>query len=119
MMEEFKTEVSLDLSSSDLEKYLKKLGHDYEIDSINTEQVSIKWTLELEMRIWGIKSAIAFVPIQSIAVSLEVFRAGSEESETVEVELQLEGIEIESSEEVPTCPGELELYDGRWTLKFK
>ena len=116
---EFTTDIELDISSTKLEEYLKTLGYDYTIDSINTTEQSINWSLELEVRYWGIKYASAFVPDQYINLNLEIYKPNSEEPESIDIMLELKDIETYGAMSMPITPTTLSFDGKKWCLNFE
>lgn len=111
-MHEFKSAVKLDTLSN-----LKALTG-YEIDYVNTEHVDIKWTLEFDIRSWGIKDAVVSVPIQTIYIEFETLTPESDSIKKVEFEVKLQNVDVKLNGKLPSEPSSLE-YDGKkWVLEF-
>lgn len=113
-MYEFSTPVEVEIYSHDLERL-----SGCELDLIITEQVTIKWTLELEMRSYGIKYAIASVPDQVIYIEVKGYvNKHDTEPERFEYRVELKDITVNKNDKFPECPTKLQ-YDGeKWTLEF-
>ena len=105
-MTEFKTKVELDLT---LDR-----DDNYEID---THFANLRWTLEMEMRQYGIKSFDITVPDQKITVNLIIW--GDEEDTEETLTLDVKDVIVERSGDFDgLVPRSLELYDGKWKVVF-
>ena len=107
-MNEFKTQVDLDLMLND------QGNHD-----VLTKQVNLRWSLELEMRQYGVKSFIVTVPDQTFTVSLNVWGDDDEDTEK-EITLEAKDIQVVMREDGISnmIPSTLECYKGKWRLVF-
>lgn len=81
-------------------------------------RASIRWSIELEMREWGVKSIDPIVPDQHITVCWQDRDYEDNEIETYET-MHLTECEAKlRSHEGVICPETLEYYKNKWTLLF-
>jgi len=100
------------------------LGSDEFRQMETIQPISIRWSLELEMREWGVKSTYVSVPDQDITLVYQIEKdLGNDDFEYVDQEktIHLTNVQAEfenarwSHSLVPTALSE---YGGKWTLEF-
>lgn len=105
-MNEFKTQVDLDLMLND------QGNHD-----VVTKHVNLRWNLELEMRQYGVKSFIVTVPDQTFTVSLNIW--GDDEDTEKEIVIDVKDVLVENDSDLNSLvPHTLSFYKGKWKLIF-
>ncbi|NBP01346.1 MAG: hypothetical protein EBU90_14620 [Proteobacteria bacterium] len=109
---EFKTMVPVTVSLESL----REMG--YDVDFVNTFEVPVKWKAEFEMREWGVKSAGVYVPKQTITLNIDVFKPNSEDVKQIDIELNLDHVETDSTDYIPLSPTSLTLDGDTWVLSF-
>jgi hypothetical protein len=106
LFDEFKTEVELEYEGP-------------EGSSVPHSKVTIYWNMELEFRIWGVKSFIVIVQEQPINFHVSV--ENSETDETKEITAVVNDVKINLDDarfEKGFAPAILEYYKGNWRLVF-
>lgn len=111
----FVTPVDVDVT---LDK-AKLFGHD---EIVSIQQINLTWTLEYELRDWGVKGMYVAVPDQTIEFSYEYFDPTTDgyvpETKKMTVsDVQVEGLD-HSTYDSHFLPRTLELYNGKWTADF-
>jgi hypothetical protein len=117
--ETFTCPVAVDISGEN-----QLLGHE---DVSFMKETAIKWTFELEMREWGVKSVYVSVPDQVINLQYEYFKEESvpgasddgyvkEEKQVQITDAQVEGLDRTGFDSL--APQVLEYRDGKWVLDF-
>ena len=116
----FTTQVELTLFSGDLVD-LGLIKNEEEYDTVDTKEVIIKWSAELEYRDWGVKDVNISVPDQQIEISYGRIINDDGDIETLERTINVTDITINSNNSnIPLYPKELQ-YDVKkkiWTLEF-
>ena len=109
MSTEFETEVDVSMMDDNI-----LVGEDF------LGKITIKWSVEFEMRSWGIKSIYLTVPEQKIILNYERDTEDGFVPESKEILLQNVKVEDPINEENfgMIAPHTLEFYDGKVTLQF-
>jgi hypothetical protein len=89
-----------------------------ESSSCYRQKVTLKWSVEFEMREWGIKSCIITVPEQEITFEIELDERDDFETKTVTVLLKEIHTDVSDQICLNLVPRKLEFYRGKWTLSF-
>lgn len=81
----------------------------------------VKWTLELEMRKYGVQSFIIVVPEQVVTSDVWRYNEETDEEYQEEVSITIKDVKVD----VSSCsmmqglyPTKLEIYQGKATLEF-
>ena len=88
-----------------------------------TQNITIKWNLELDIRNWGVKDCSIAVPDQVITLIFERWNEEEDSWEDFEKEVQLKDIKIDCGDaenigNIMICPSELEIDESGATLRF-
>jgi hypothetical protein len=106
----FKTEVDIDI-------FLK---HDKD-KSLETKTIILEWSLELEVRKFGIKSFVVVVPDQKIEVDFTEYRENSDEDVITTETVMVKNVSVDMSESKSLyglSPKSLIFHDNEWKLEF-
>jgi hypothetical protein len=110
MSTKFETQVNIDIH-----------GDDFIARAENIQPVTIKWTLELEMRSWGLKGLYAYVPEQKITLLYTVWDESGDNEIDQEKEIILKDVQVDLDNVEIThgmAPQTLEFYKGQVALIF-
>lgn len=104
----FKTEVDISVYEQHAERYLE------------TKKVQVEWSIDLEMRGWGIKGFGVSVPEQKITVLFTEYNEQLDEDVETEVVLGVKDVEVEfeGGNRDILAPLALEFFKGKWKLVF-
>lgn len=82
---------------------------------------SIKWTLELEIRSYGIKDIMIRVPDQTITTSVWRYDEETDEEYPEDITIELKDVKVENDSSMThgeTFPKKVEIYQGKATVEF-
>ncbi len=110
----FLTNVDFDIDLSSAQRTHLGMTEDDNY-TVNTVRTDLRWSLELDMRGYGVRDVVVTVPSQVIEISITVW--GDEDIEkTLEIAVQDVGVEV--SDGFPSVPRLLTLSDDDFTLHF-
>lgn len=88
---------------------------------VSVQPITLKWSIDFEMRSWGVKSIYLTVPDQKVVLQYSHYdeATGEDLEESKEVLLQNVQVEEPSNENFGMIlPRTLEFYNGKVTVQF-
>ena len=111
MSTDFESEVSIDVHDDSV---LPRAAEDI-------QPITIKWTLEVEMRSWGVKGFYVHVPDQKVMVIYQIWAEDGESILDQEKEITLTNVQVDLDNVQIThsiAPQTLDFYKGQAAVIF-
>lgn len=89
--------------------------------SVFNQKIPVKWSIEFEMRSWGIKDIVISVQDQTINFEIERDVDGHVEIEDIEATIKNVNIEVTPKNGFylsSIYPQSIEFFRGKWTVNF-
>jgi 5,10-methylene-tetrahydrofolate dehydrogenase/methenyl tetrahydrofolate cyclohydrolase len=89
--------------------------------SLQTREVLLEWSLELEVRKFGIKSFIVTVPEQTFEIEFTKYNERLDEDSRIEETIIVKNVIVDINAtklQHGISPKSLTFYNDKWTLEF-